>query len=390
MFRRLKKIMPSAVKNLLRTVITDLGYTAYVLNKKKYVRISGIDPNRARDFCDAYSPKPATMVLPRIKKEAASLDLTVIVPVYKAEKYIESCIASILNQKTKYSFEVITVNDASPDNSGNILSSLNDKRLRLISLEKNLGGAHARNIGITEANGRYIMFVDSDDRLLPGAIEKLMDAAVSRGADIVQGQFANFFDGGKRMFVSDRYKPCEITDDLRALLRYPGFTCMKVYKRELWDNAGLLEGNVFDDTVIWFLVFPKCRRFVCISDLVYAYRFNESGLTWSNRSRPKALDAYWAIETLSQQRESLGLPLSRDLYLITLIQLSKFLWQRNQNAEENVLENVFVLSCELLEKMRAELNMNTYSSGNKLIDAVEVALQKRDFGSWRRLSRLMQ
>lgn len=88
--------------------------------------------------------------------------LSVIIPVYNSEKYIEETINSVLNQ-TYQNFEIIIVDDCSTDDSCKIIENLNDERIRLIKLDKNSGVAVARNIAIENANGQYIAFLDSDD-----------------------------------------------------------------------------------------------------------------------------------------------------------------------------------------------------------------------------------
>src|ERR1035437_4413371 len=90
--------------------------------------------------------------------------LSIIVPFYKAEKYAKKCIDSILNQSFK-NFEIIAINDASPDNTFSILKKYQtiDNRIKIINHENNLGVAEARNSGLRVASGDYIAFVDQDD-----------------------------------------------------------------------------------------------------------------------------------------------------------------------------------------------------------------------------------
>lgn len=112
--------------------------------------------------------------------------VSVIVPMYKVEQYIKICVDSILAQ-TFTDFEIILVDDASPDNCVEICQKLygdNDK-VRLIRHEKNLGLGPARNTGIKNARGKYVYFVDSDDYILPHALEKFFDAAERTNAEVV-------------------------------------------------------------------------------------------------------------------------------------------------------------------------------------------------------------
>ena len=112
--------------------------------------------------------------------------ISVVVPMYKVERYIKICVDSILAQ-TFQDFEIILVDDASPDNCAELCRELygdNDK-VKLVRHEKNLGLGPARNTGIEHSRGKYIHFVDSDDFILPNALEKFFDAAEKNNADVV-------------------------------------------------------------------------------------------------------------------------------------------------------------------------------------------------------------
>ncbi len=112
-----------------------------------------------------------------------SVNVSVIIPVYKVERYLAACLDSVLSQDFG-SFEVIAVNDGSPDACGEMLAGYTDPRLRVITQE-NKGLGAARNTGIAAARGEYLLFVDSDDALLPGALSTLYGHAVETGADMV-------------------------------------------------------------------------------------------------------------------------------------------------------------------------------------------------------------
>ena len=88
--------------------------------------------------------------------------VSIIIPMYNRSKYIEECINSVIHQTYK-NLEIIIIDDASTDNSVEIVKSINDDRIKIIKLEKNLGASNARNIGIKNAKGKYICFLDSDD-----------------------------------------------------------------------------------------------------------------------------------------------------------------------------------------------------------------------------------
>lgn len=113
--------------------------------------------------------------------------ISVVVPVYKVEKYLERCINSVLSQSYK-DLEVILVDDGSPDKCGKICDEYAKKDDRVKVIHKENGGqSSARNIGIQEAKGQYISFIDSDDYLEKNAYETLIKVATTTNADITEG-----------------------------------------------------------------------------------------------------------------------------------------------------------------------------------------------------------
>lgn len=110
-------------------------------------------------------------------------DISIIVPIYNAEKYLNKCIDSLISQ-TKDELEFILINDGSTDNSEKIIKTYHDKRIKYYK-QKNQGIGKTRNFGIEKANGKYIMFLDSDDYLEKNATKLMFDKAFSTNSDLV-------------------------------------------------------------------------------------------------------------------------------------------------------------------------------------------------------------
>ena len=112
--------------------------------------------------------------------------ISVIVPLYNAEKYVEQAIDSVLNQTFK-DFNLIVIDDCSTDGSYDLVQSKygNDARVRLMRNQKNQGAALTRNTGIRAATGKYIALLDADDAYLPNALELLYNAAETHQADVI-------------------------------------------------------------------------------------------------------------------------------------------------------------------------------------------------------------
>ena len=135
--------------------------------------------------------------------------VSVITPVYNAEKYLKQCLHSILNQSFR-DIELICVDDYSTDNSIGILESFKqiDSRIKIIQNKKNLGAGRSRNEGIAAASGRFLQFTDADDLLPNGAIESLYFSAINHNVEVVRGSLALFQDDNpdniiKRISVPD-------------------------------------------------------------------------------------------------------------------------------------------------------------------------------------------
>ena len=123
-------------------------------------------------------------------------DISIIVPIYNAEKFIKKCVDSLLNQ-TKKEIEIILINDGSTDNTLKILKEYKDKRIKLFS-NKNQGIGKTRNFGISKATSKYIMFCDSDDYYEPNMCELMFNKAEKNNLDLVVCDFYKEYDSGKR------------------------------------------------------------------------------------------------------------------------------------------------------------------------------------------------
>lgn len=214
--------------------------------------------------------------------------VSVIVPVYKVEKYLAECITSIINQ-TYRSLEVILIDDGSPDSCGEICDYYAnvDQRITVIH-KKNEGQSAARNTGLNKATGDYIVFVDSDDVLPKDAIEHLVTSCVSTKSDAVFGDFITF--------ETEHYKPVDTVEEKPLLQEigkydfyeglYSGKTknCVwgKIYKREILDGVFFLEGRIFEDVCYINALWKKNPKIQVIDSNVYCYRVGRPGSTQSS------------------------------------------------------------------------------------------------------------
>lgn len=214
--------------------------------------------------------------------------VSVIVPVYKVEKYIHRCVDSILEQ-TYRNLEVILVNDGSPDNCGVIVDQYKEKDNRIVVIHKQNGGlSDARNAGMKYATGVYTLFVDSDDWLDIHAIEIMMNIGIARKADIVQSAFYYAYED--YLLFDNRYfskTDAPIILNNRKLMfelvnneKVKNFAWGKLYKTSLIKGISFRKGVLFEDVFWAHHVMKRVDTYVIMHEpLFYYMQRNDSIVT---------------------------------------------------------------------------------------------------------------
>ena len=175
-------------------------------------------------------------------------DISIIVPIYNAEKFINKCVDSLLNQ-TKKELEFILINDGSTDNTHDILKSYKDKRIKYFK-NKNQGIGKTRNFGIEKATGKYLMFVDSDDYLEPTACEELYEKATTTKAEVIVCDFYKVYDDGREEKIKlPSFKTSKLKDNPNILIDINLAPWNKLYKTKLIkdNNIKFVEGIKYED-----------------------------------------------------------------------------------------------------------------------------------------------
>lgn len=226
--------------------------------------------------------------------------VTVVIPVYNTKKYLEQCVLSVTGQSFR-DIEVLLVDDGSTDGSAELCDSLakKDERVRVIHKE-NGGAATARNLGIDEANGEYVMFLDSDDWLDTDAVELLVKHADENTLDVVRFNYVREFEGRqlvkRNTFLFEKvYSEGECLEVCRQILGLTGkelahpenvnflASCgFNLYRRSLLIDLGvrflpIQEIGSFVDGLFNFSVFLHVKRFEFIDRPFYHYRKTNEG-----------------------------------------------------------------------------------------------------------------
>lgn len=208
--------------------------------------------------------------------------VSVIVPVYKVERYLNRAINSILKQ-TYSKLEIILVDDGSPDRCGEICDDYTKKDSRIRVIHKNNGGlSSARNAGLDIAMGEYVVFVDSDDFIHPHMIERILSVAEKEKCDIVQCCFFRFDSGVFEERLTDQVN---ILSKYEALERIDNAAYMavwnKIYKKDIFIDIRFPEGKIHEDVGCTYKLFFASERIAVIADELYGYYVNPNSITTS-------------------------------------------------------------------------------------------------------------
>lgn len=243
------------------------------------------------------APKmPATVNIPRLP------GVSVIIPMYNSQRYIQSCVMSVLNQ-TFRDFEVICVDDCSTDDTVKIVTELakKDPRVKLVRHMKNSGAAsQPRNTGIRMSRGKYIGFLDSDDMYTPTALAELVAEGEKWNADVVHTEQV-YFPENQVIDVTPQTKfttfskekggfckePMLETDNLAKRVqmfyqgRFFGWVHNKIYRRDFIMERNLKFDDLLtsEDIVFYFKVVCTAPRIVRVPNIIYIYRHNPNSIT---------------------------------------------------------------------------------------------------------------
>ena len=220
--------------------------------------------------------------------------ISIIIPVYNTELYLEKCLESVVNQ-TYQNIEIIIVNDGSTDGSAIIANkyNVNDKRIRLID-KTNEGIASARNIGLSQANGDYIMFVDSDDWLEEDTCAKAMEHACRYQTDMLMWSYKREYDNetyetkllGDNVIIWDKNSISQlyrkliglVKEELRQPQKIDSLVTVwgKLYRKECIKNIFFEDIRKIGSEDTWFniQVFQNLDKAMYIPDCLYHYRKN--------------------------------------------------------------------------------------------------------------------
>lgn len=295
--------------------------------------------------------------------------ISIIVPVYKVEPYLRRCVDSILAQ-TYTDFELILVDDGSPDNCGAICDeyAAKDSRIRVIHQE-NGGLSAARNAGLDVAAGEYITFVDSDDLLLDTYLEMLFDTIHTKGADISVCDIIKFSNDEQLKIESDNQTSVATMsgrDACASIYKMDGIVPVmawgKLYKRELFDGIRYPVGKIHEDDATTPKLLYNAKSVVLISNQLYLYRQRE-GSIMSEMFSTKRFDALYAVNSGIDFLTKIG-----DNELVRMAEKTKLVMQAklivrayHAGKRDQIPEQYRISERKALRIIRSYVSDDTYS-----------------------------
>lgn len=264
------------------------------------------------------------------------IKLSIIIPIYKVEKYIVECIESICCQLVE-GVEVILVNDGTPDNSMLMAKEyINERYSQYLNQfvfinQNNQGLSGARNQGIAISQGEYIAFLDSDDKLQKNYFNKILNVILENNVDLIQFNALRFDDAENySVFLKNN-----ITNGLTQLddkvlnsifENSSWFAWLRVYKRKLFEKDLFPVGRNYEDAFLVPRIVLKSKNIYFLNENLIGYRLNREGITF-NYSEKNMNDLQWVLLDMINRIEF------NSLYIKSAISLSKYYLKTSLKTE---------------------------------------------------------
>lgn len=247
-----------------------------------------------------------------------SVEVTIGIPVYNAEEYIERCLMSALNQ-TFQDLEILLVDDCGKDHSIDVAKCIakdhpRGECIRIVRHERNMGVAHARNTIVQEAHGKYLYLMDSDDKISENAISILYEKAEQYDAETVWGSYLTY-EGNSQTTCTKQYPDLLLLGEDR-LIEYECQNMGECLQMSIWNILFRLDfirsiGFEFeqhgslDDLIFQHRMQPKVKRAVLMSDITYFYYKRDNSISnFQTRTSFKRTEAVYAMEAAQCMKDS--------------------------------------------------------------------------------------
>ncbi len=235
-------------------------------------------------------------------------------------------------------------------------------------------------------NGKYIGFIDSDDYISNEYIQKLMNRALEKNADIVKcGYYAENLDSHEKHAIL--YKDLSVNRGLEnQILELNGFLWGAVIKNELFSDFRIPENFWYEDMITRVIIYRKCRRFEFLNEPLYYYVQHEGNISKKveKSNDVKCLDQYFLGIKLYELSNKIGLKKDEILYKILLNEFGMMLWSRTKSLNKKDAKQVFIVACEFMKQFENcdKIDLNKYEN------YFRIAFENYNYILWKLISRL--
>ena len=296
------------------------------------------------------------------------MKISVIVPVYNVENYLEKCLNSLVNQ-TLEEIEILVINDGSTDDSQKIIEVFQHKFPQKIKVftKENGGLSDARNFGIDRASGNFLAFVDSDDYVSENMFLEMYDLAIKNEAELVICNLQKVDEHGnvtqKLTQIPNFSEKIELEKNFSVFSDLSYFACNKIFKRELFDGKRFQKGMHFEDIELIPQILLQCKILAKTDAFHYQYLERTNSISKSHTER--GLDILKAVKNVEKAFEN-----------------SMYSFKKNELKGFQILEGIytflaylaFVKDDEVYRKMNLQLNKFTKERD---ISLKEILIYKR-------------
>lgn len=245
-----------------------------------------------------------------LKEKVETPKVSIVVPCYNVEQYLEKCLESLIKQTFK-DIEIILVNDGSSDSTPEIINEFSklDARIKVITQE-NQGLSSARNNGVNKANSEYITFIDSDDWVDENYIERLYNSAVQNNCDIAVASMIRKRENAQkyRLHYTEEKVYSTFVDKINAC-RIPVccYACGKLFKTSLVKKLKFKKGVYFEDVIWTPQIIDLSDKLITVPNTNYWYRVNKTSIVKKTPNKKKQLDSYRAKKFVQNYMKDRGI-----------------------------------------------------------------------------------
>ena len=297
------------------------------------------------------------------------IHISIIVPVYNVEQYIEHCLISVTEQSMTEGVECILVNDCGGDNSLKIAETFIERysgnvKFSIIHHEKNKGLSAARNSGIRVAKGKYLLFLDSDDFLLPHCLSYLFKAATENNAELVQGGYSSDSEYLKNLSAIQHPS---FTDDrkyiMKTLLNYdvnPVMAQNRLVEKRLIVNNGIWfkEGIIHEDTYWTFFLAKHVKRMAFCLKETYFYRVTPCSITQHVNKEKETKAFFTLINDFTDNIDNFEKGAQKRYVFLNLLVMKKNGFIDSSKGFHDLVKK-FLRKCSLLEAFLILISLNS-------------------------------